>query len=94
MARPKKGTKKAVEAAAKWKKTMLERYGGEEGVRRMMQKIGKQGGSISKNGGFAALVVGKDGLTGPERARLAGQKGGKINSRLGVGNGEGKKNAR
>ena len=26
-------------------------------------------------GGFASLKVGKDGLTGPQRARLAGTKG-------------------
>lgn len=34
-----------------------------------------------KPGGFAAETVGKDGLTGPERAKLAGAKGGRISRR-------------
>ena len=43
--------------------------------------IGKKGGSRGNTGGFASTTVGKDGLTGRERARLAGFKGGKISRR-------------
>lgn len=40
-------------------------------------KIGSIGGKNSSNGGFASEVVGKDGLTGRERSRIAGRIGGK-----------------
>ncbi|MBO7720129.1 hypothetical protein J6S35_00620 [Candidatus Saccharibacteria bacterium] len=39
-------------------------------------RIGKKGGHNSRTGGFASDVVGKDGLTGRERARMAGAIGG------------------
>lgn len=47
-------------------------------------KIGKIGGSHSRTGGFASFVVGSDGLTGWQRARVAGSKGG-IKSKRGLG---------
>lgn len=37
-------------------------------------KLGKIGGKASKAGGFASSKVGSDGLTGPQRARVAGSK--------------------
>lgn len=40
------------------------------------QKIGSIGGKKSKGGGFGSEEVGPDGLTGKERARIAGRKGG------------------
>jgi general stress protein YciG len=43
--------------------------------------IGRKGGKRSSTGGFASLKVGKDGLTGAERAKLAGAKGGKLSKR-------------
>ncbi len=43
--------------------------------------IGRKGGKRSSTGGFASLKVGKDGLTGAERAKLAGAKGGTISKR-------------
>lgn len=43
--------------------------------------IGRKGGRNGNTGGFASEVVGADGLTGPERARVAGSKGGKISRR-------------
>ena len=43
--------------------------------------IGRKGGKRSSTGGFASLKVGKDGLTGAERAKLAGAKGGKLGKR-------------
>lgn len=45
-------------------------------------RIGAKGGKLGKTGGFASEKVGEDGLTGKERARLAGSKGGKISRRL------------
>lgn len=44
-------------------------------------RIGHIGGAIGSTGGFASSKVGKDGLTGPERAKIAGRKGGKISKR-------------
>jgi general stress protein YciG len=39
-------------------------------------RIGKKGGHNSRTGGFASDAIGKDGLTGRERARMAGTIGG------------------
>jgi len=44
-------------------------------------KIGAKGGKNGKTGGFASGVVGKDGLTGAERARIAGAAGGRVSRR-------------
>ena len=72
MARPKKGTKEGNLASAKWRKTMVEKYG-EDGFRKKMQENGKKGGSRSTpTGGFGA---------DHERARIAGAKGGSISKR-------------
>lgn len=43
--------------------------------------IGKKGGSNSIHGGFASKNIGSDGLTGRERAKIAGRKGGLISKR-------------
>lgn len=43
--------------------------------------IGRMGGANGHCGGFASDAVGKDGLTGYERARIAGAKGGRISKR-------------
>ena len=48
--------------------------------------IGAKGGKRGKTGGFASERKGADGLTGRERARLAGFKGGKISRRTGIRN--------
>lgn len=45
------------------------------------KRIGAVGGVLSRGGGFATDKVGKDGLTGPERARIAGAKGGRNSKR-------------
>lgn len=49
------------------------------------KRIGAKGGSNGKGpgykGGFASNEVGEDGLTGRERAKLAGARGGKISRR-------------
>ena len=45
------------------------------------KRIGQKGGKKSCNGGFGSNKVGKDGLTGIERARIAGRKGGSHSKR-------------
>ena len=45
------------------------------------QRIGRRGGQNGHTGGFNSDKVGKDGLTGFERARIAGAKGGRISRR-------------
>lgn len=45
------------------------------------RNIGRRGGENGHIGGFASDKVGKDGLTGRERARLAGAKGGRKSRR-------------
>ena len=81
MARPKKGTKKGNIAAAKWRATMEEKHGGPEGLHKRMQELGTSGGCASKSGGFASDKIGADGLTGRQRAHIAGRKGGLISKR-------------
>lgn len=56
---------------AKAAKTNKERHG--EGF---YARIGAMGGHNGKTGGFASNKVGKDGLTGQERAKLVGAIGG------------------
>jgi len=44
--------------------------------------IGKKGGTNGNTGGFANdTKIGKDGLTGRQRASIAGAKGGKVSKR-------------
>lgn len=46
------------------------------------KRIGHKGGTSGKhNGGFASTKRGKDGLTGSERAKIAGAKGGRKSRR-------------
>lgn len=45
------------------------------------KKIGARGGANGNTGGFASQVVGEDGLTGGERARVAGAAGGRKSRR-------------
>lgn len=60
------------EGGRKTAETIKKRYGKD-----YYAKMGKKGGKISTTGGFASDKVGKDGLTGKERAAIAGAKGGK-----------------
>lgn len=57
-------------------KTNKELYGND-----YYKRIGKDGGRNGHSGGFASDKVGEDGLTGRERARLAGAIGGKKSKR-------------
>lgn len=43
--------------------------------------IGRRGGQNGCGGGFASDKIGKDGLTGRERAKIAGAKGGRKSRR-------------
>ena len=52
-------------------KTNRRRHGKDFYVR-----IGQKGGRSGRTGGFASVKVGDDGLTGPQRARIAGAQGG------------------
>lgn len=62
------GTKQGGKKTAQ---TNLARHGKD-----FYSKIGKKGGASGNTGGFASDVVGKDGLTGRERASRAGRIGG------------------
>ena len=62
------GTKAGGVKAAK---TNKERHGDM-----FYARIGQRGGQRSMNGGFASNKVGKDGLTGAERAKKVGAIGG------------------
>lgn len=44
-------------------------------------RIGARGGKNGHTGGFASDVVGKDGLTGAQRAKIAGAIGGRKSKR-------------
>lgn len=45
------------------------------------RRIGAMGGRNGHTGGFASDKVGSDGLTGKERARIVGRRGGTISKR-------------
>lgn len=67
------GTKAGGKAAALTNKT---KYGTD-----FYAKIGAVGGARGRNGGFASGKVGGDGLTGRQRAAIAGARGGRISRR-------------
>lgn len=66
------GTKSGGYAA---RDTNKDQYGDD-----FYRRIGRLGGMKGRTGGFASNVIGDDGLTGRERARIAGARGGR-NSR-------------
>lgn len=63
------------EGGLKTAKTIVERYG-KDYYKKLCRKASHPG-----TGGFASLKVGKDGLTGPERAKYYGRIGGSISRR-------------
>lgn len=81
MSRPKKGTKEGDIATKKWHATMEAKYGSPEKLHEVMRELGRKGGRHGRTGGFNSDKVGKDGLTGRERAKIAGAKGGSISKR-------------
>ena len=60
----------------KAKQTNLERHGED-----FYRRIGSKGGKNGHTGGFASDKVGEDGLTGRQRAVLAGAIGGHTSRR-------------
>lgn len=60
-----------VEGGREAAKTNRKRHGKD-----FYARIGRKGGQRGQTGGFASLKVGDDGLTGPQRARIAGAQGG------------------
>lgn len=89
--RPKRGTPSGDRATEKWHDTILKKLGSEEAIVEYFRTMGRKGGKNGHTGGFASFVVGSDNMTGYQRARVAGARGGKISRRSGVKNGEGKK---
>lgn len=71
--------------AAKARQKVIELYGED-----YYSKIGRKGGSTGTTGGFASNKLGKDGLTGKERAAVAGRIGGINSTRKGIKNGQSK----
>lgn len=57
--------------------TNTKKYGSD-----FYKRIGVLGGKRSRGGGFASNKIGPDGLTGVERAKIAGAKGGKLSKRI------------
>lgn len=68
--------------AERARQTNIEKHGSLEAYKQFMRDIAAQGGIKGKDGGFASQKVGPDGLTGKERARTAGAKGGRISRRV------------
>ena len=60
----------------KTRDTNMNKYGKD-----YYQKIGAIGGKKGTTGGFASNEVGPDGLTGKERAKVVGRKGGQLSKR-------------
>ncbi len=65
-----------IKGGKKASRTNKERYGKD-----FYKKIGSLGGKLSRNCGFASQKVGPDGLTGAERAKIAGKIGGSVSKR-------------
>lgn len=65
-----------IEGGRKARETNFKKYGKD-----FYANIGRKGGKASSTGGFASDKVGKDGLTGLERAAIAGRKGGQLSKR-------------
>lgn len=86
MARPTKGEPGYKESVIKWRKTTLEKFNGDKkAMSDFFRAIGKKGGMNGRGkgytGGFASNKIGEDGMTGYERARVAGSLGGKRGKR-------------
>ena len=76
MARQKRGEPGYEESVTKWRKTMLEKYGGAEAFHEKMVKIGRKGGRNGRGPGYTGGFAGNR-----ELARRAGKIGGTISRR-------------
>ena len=83
-----------IESEERYRKMEKKKRGPKHPMpREFYQEIGRKGGlAASKNPykGFGCLARDKNGLTGPERAKIAGAKGGRIGGKIGK-RGEAKK---
>ena len=68
-----------------------KRFYGKDFYKRIGALGGMNGYGKGYKGGFASDAVGEDGMTGRERAKVAGALGGRKSSRRGVRNGEGRR---
>lgn len=75
MARPKGDTPEGREAIAKYKRSMIEKYGSEQAYRAAMKVNAKKGGSVSHPETRTFATRGKEWVS------KCGQKGGAISSR-------------
>lgn len=66
-----------IEGGKKASATNREKHGSD-----FYKRIGRMGGKKSTTGGFASTKIGLDGLSGLDRAKIAGRKGG-LKSRRG-----------
>ena len=57
-------------------KSMTEKFGSYEAFCEWMRANASIGGRKGRTGGFASEKIGADGLTGRQRARVAGAAGG------------------
>ena len=62
-------------ATKKMLKTIEDKYGS---IKEYYAAKGRRGKGVSRKSGFADDKIGKDGLTGRERARIAGKKRRKV----------------
>lgn len=74
------GTKDGGKTASE---TIKLRYGKD-----FYARIGQLGGKLGRTGGFGSPNVGDDGLTGKQRAAVAGKIGGKLSKRGSKAKGE------
>ena len=65
----------------KWMQTMINKHGSREAVIEIQKLIASKGGKNGNTGGFASDLVGKDGLTGRQRAAVKGAIGGERSRR-------------
>ncbi len=70
-----------ITGAKQYKKTMIAKHGSREAWVSWMKTIASKGGHNSNTGGYASDKIGKDGLTGKQRASINGAIGGKKSRR-------------
>ena len=64
------------EGGKKLRETMINKHGSYDNWVQYTKQIGAIGGANGNTGGFASEKVGADGLTGRQRASIAGKIGG------------------
>ncbi len=70
-----------LKGAREHRKTKIAKHGSRESWEKWMKTIASKGGKASNTGGYASDKIGKDGLTGKQRASINGAIGGKKSRR-------------